>query len=98
MLIGSCSNSAPWKRTGLPSRIREASRLVPPMSMVIRLGSSISSENAAAPMTPPAGPDRIRLTGCSREEAAVIAPPPDRVIRNRPLKPSSASDFSRACR
>jgi hypothetical protein len=48
-------------------------------------------EKAAAPITPPAGPERIRLTGCSRAEVAVIAPPPERVIRKRPMKPPSAS-------
>ena len=76
----------------------EASRLVPPMSTVTRLGSPIILAKPAAPMTPPAGPDRIRFTGLSRADEAVIAPPPDRIIRNRPSKPPASSSAARSYR
>ncbi len=68
------------------------------MSIVIRFGRSRIFARAAAPMTPPAGPERIRLTGCSRAELAVIAPPPERVMRKRPPNPPEASSPSSVCR
>ncbi len=39
---------------------REASRLVPPISSVIRFLCGMRRLRALAPITPPAGPDRIR--------------------------------------
>ena len=44
---------------GTPSSMREMSVLVPPISKAIIFGSSMSSPRKAAPLTPPAGPERM---------------------------------------
>ena len=89
-MMGRPSNDASLWTTGSPPMISDASRLVPPMSIVIRSSSSVAAPNEAAPITPPAGPERMRFTGASLARLAVIAPPPERIMKNRPENSSSA--------
>ena len=93
MASGRPSNMASCRRTDSPSTMSEASRLVPPMSMVMRLPSPVVRANDVAPITPPAGPERMRFTGASRALSTVIAPPPERIMKKWPPKPFSASAF-----
>ena len=96
---GSVSNCCSVSIFAWPPAMSDASRLVPPMSIVIRFSCPRISPSAAAPMTPPAGPDSTRCTGCSFADATVIAPPPERVSRKCPPNlpcsrlPSSVSRY-----
>ena len=62
------------------------------MSMVIRFRCSELRANQVPPSTPPAGPERIKLTGASIAASTVMAPPPERVIKNWPVNPLSANE------
>ena len=57
----------------------EAFAVVPPMSSVIRFSSPSRSPIAAAPITPPAGPDSIRLIGVRPARSNRETPPFDRI-------------------
>src|SRR5882757_3288089 len=50
---------------------------VPPMSKVMTLSMPANSAAYAAPVTPPAGPDKIVVTGSRAAFAAEITPPLD---------------------
>ena len=60
---------------GTPPRTMAMSKLVPPMSQLMRLGKPAASPRRAAAMTPAAGPDITVCTAFSPAMPAVIMPP-----------------------
>ena len=97
-IIGRVPKTCWFNTFMLPSAMRDASKLVPPISIVIRLFTSIKSPNLLAPITPPAGPESIKCAGCSIAVFKVIAPPPDRVNRKLPVNCSLFKDRFKPCR
>src|SRR5207253_2140662 len=63
--------------SGSPSTTRPTSKLVPPTSVVITLGKPSTCPSAAAPTTPPAGPDATSLIACPFAFAVDVTPPED---------------------
>lgn len=59
----------------LPSRIAATSVLVPPTSMVSRLGAPLSLASLTLPLTPPTGPETSWNTGARPASAKVATPP-----------------------
>src|SRR3954454_10839398 len=80
--------------SGSPSTTRPTSKLVPPTSVVITLGKPSTCPSAAAPTTPPAGPDATSLIACPFAFAVDVTPPDDARTgggRRRPWPPSRSS-------
>ena len=70
------------------------SKLVPPTSVVITFGKPSACPSAAAPTTPPAGPDATSLIACPFAFAVEVTPPEDCITSgagNPALRRRSAS-------
>ncbi len=64
------------------------------MSMVMTSRKPAAAATAAAPTTPPAGPERSVRTGARRAWAADMRPPFDCMIRRAPRNPAEPSSAS----
>src|SRR5699024_879194 len=62
--------------------IKEVSRLVPPISIVIKFLYFVFSAISLPVITPPAGPESIVLTGIFVAASVLIMPPFDCIIYN----------------
>ena len=77
--------------TGSPSTTRPTSKLVPPTSVVTMLGVPISRPSAAAPITPPAGPEASNDTARCLASSAEVTPPEECMIVNSLGRPPARS-------
>jgi len=82
--------------TGSPSTTRPTSKLVPPTSVVTMFGVPISWPSAAAPITPPAGPEASSDTARSLASSAEVTPPEECMIVSSLGRPPSRSFSWRA--
>jgi hypothetical protein len=74
------SIDASYFSAGTPPRTTQASVLVPPMSIAMTSGRCRTSVSRAAPIRPPAGPEKMVWTPTSAASRATSAPPPERVM------------------
>jgi hypothetical protein len=82
--------------SGSPSTTRPTSKLVPPTSVVITFGKPSACPSAAAPTTPPAGPDATSLIACPFAFAVDVTPPEDCMTSGARRRPQPASCSSSA--
>ena len=90
------SSSEKVVSAGSPARISPVSKLVPPMSAMIRFANCTSLATYEVAITPPAGPERTIETGFSRAPAGVITPPLERITSRSPMPRSRPSSLSSA--
>ena len=88
---------------GLGSPLTNATSVeVPPMSKVITRSKPLRRAIAAAPTTPPAGPDNTVRTGWRAADSSAVMPPLDCITNTRdalaPAWPRCRSRVSRRCR
>ena len=69
---------------------KDTSVEVPPISRVMMSGNPACIPVWKAPTTPPAGPLKMVLTGCSEASFVVMLPPEDCMIRRLLLKEDSS--------
>src|SRR5438034_6472934 len=84
--------------SGRPSRTRQTSVLVPPMSYVMK---SVIPARAAVKqpwLTPPAGPDTVVRIGSRRAVSTVIIPPLDPIVRSEEHTSELQSHSDLVCR
>ena len=74
-----------------PSWITPTSKLVPPMSQVIRSATPRARATAAPATTPPAGPESTVSTQRRAADSAVMTPPLDFITYSGAVKPASRS-------
>ena len=75
--IGTSATLPPGSTSASPSRMSPTSALVPPMSIVSARATPSSRAIAAAPTTPPAGPERARLAALLGAASMDSMPPLD---------------------
>ena len=80
---------------GTPFSMRHVFAVVPPMSNEMRLGMPRCRPNAAAPITPAAGPDSIEKTGRFFVKPVRAVPPLDCITVIGATTPMPASRRSR---
>ena len=81
---------------GRPSRIRQTSVLVPPMSKLRASGQPQATATADAARTPPAGPESSRAAGTSTTSAAGTSPPALVITSTSPASPVSRRRYERS--
>ena len=81
---------------GTPSTMTDTSKLVPPMSQVMRLGRPAATPMRAAAIAPDAGPDMTVCTACRDASGASIMPPLPCMMRSSRAKPPSRSRCEQA--
>ena len=77
--------------SGSPFATRAASKLVPPMSIVMQSRTPCGSSCQSAAVGPDAGPESSESAARSETSAGVATPPFDCMIRSTPAKPRSSS-------
>ena len=88
---------APRVTAGAPSRTSEASKLVPPMSIAMKLSSPCGASTARLAAGAAAGPDSSVVAALAAALSGVATPPLDCMIRSGPAKPDPPRrSFSRA--
>ena len=75
--MGTPATAPPRSMSGSPSSTRPTSALVPPMSIVSARSKPAARAAAAAPITPPAGPESASDAAWRAASAAARTPPPD---------------------
>ena len=89
--IANRSTVAPLVTAGVPPRTRDASKLVPPMSMTMKLSSPCGAVTARLAAGAAAGPDSSVVAALAAAVSGAATPPFDCMIRRGPSKPDSTS-------